>query len=510
MIWTPGQLIQLGKYQVIQKIGAGGFGLTYLAQDKRLQRQVVIKAPNLTFQREQDYEQFIQRFQQEGRVLAKLSHPNVVRVIDFFQEAGMPCLVMEHVKGKTLSEHIQQCGGKLSEKEAVRYFRQLAATLHTVHQFGLIHCDIHPNNIMLRPGAEPILIDFGSTKSLRPMTYAAITTFNEYFSPYEQGNGDPKATLDVYGLAATLYFSVTGQYPQAAKARKLYGDKLRPPQGHCPELSDWLNQAILSGMALEALERTPSMQAWLDLLGPPQPKLEPRLASVVRKSQERRPQRSAGRPSKIRVQKQTAQSFPWSSLSTLLLGYLPTGTIIGLSNSPLLALALALALAWSESGTSALASALALALALVLVLALAWVLAGAWVLAWALTLAGVLALALAGALAGVLYWSSDWVDELGNKNLDNWMVVGCIPVSCSIGAIAGYFSGIGIWAGLGMGTLSLIQFVMIIVAMSVAKETLKESRYPFRIFPIFSIFSLLGLALGGGMGWWLKLSGVNL
>ena len=485
MIWVKGQALQSDKYHIIQHIGGGGFGLTYLAKDMRLQRQVVIKAPNRTFQRDQDYEPFIRRFKLEGQVLAKISHPNVVRVIELFQEAGMPCLVMEYVEGKTLNECIQQTG-KLSEEEAVRYFRQLAMALHTVHQFGLIHCDIHPGNIMLRLGAEPILIDFGSTKSLLPMTYAVTTTVNQSFSPYEQGNDDPKATLDVYGLAATLYFAVTGQKPQAAMNRKLYGDTLKRPQAHCPELSEWLSQAILSGMALEAPERTPSMQAWLGLLYPPQPR--PQTQYPIPATRLKTAQQPARNP---------IPSFAWFGLCILLLGYLSIGIIMGLSNYSLWAGAWAVtwagagALAWSGDG------------------ARTW--AGAGALAWA----GTFAWAGAGNWDGALAWAGAWIvawawagaGALIGEEEDVW--VWCIG-SCSAGAIAGYFTGVGIWAGLGMGVLALVQFFMVIGGMLIAEEALKQRNHPIRIFLTFSMFSLLGLALGSGIGWELKLSGVNL
>ena len=242
MIWTTGQLLQSGKYQVIKHIGGGGFGLTYLAEDKHLPRQVVIKTPNHRFQREQDYEKFIRRFQMEGEALAKISHSNVVDVIELFQEAGMPCLVMKYVEGETLSDRIRK-SGCLPEEEAVRYFRQLAIALQAMHKANLIHCDIHPSNIILRPGAEPILIDFGSTKSLVPRTYTVTTTVNQSFSPYEQRYGDHQPTLDVYGLAATLYFAVTGKNPEDAIDRKINvttikGDTLTPPREHRPGLSE--------------------------------------------------------------------------------------------------------------------------------------------------------------------------------------------------------------------------------------------------------------------------------
>jgi aminoglycoside phosphotransferase (APT) family kinase protein len=497
MIWANGHLLQSGKYQVIKQIGGGGFGLTYLAADQRLQRKVVIKAPNRTFQQDQDYEKFVRRFQREGEVLDKISHPNIVRVIELFQESGMPCLVMEYVEGETLNQCIRRMG-YLPEADAVQYFRQLATALQAVHQVGLIHCDIHPGNIMLRQGTEPILIDFGSTKPLLPMTYTVTTTVNDDYSPYEQRKGDPQPTLDVYGLAAALYFAVTGQKPQpAAMDRKLYEYKLKSPQQHRSELSDWLNQAILSGMALEAQDRTSSMQAWLNLLHPEALKFQsPQL--------QKRPKRPTS----------SSQSFPWLSLGFFLLGYIAVGITTGLSNSPpwfwawflTLALTLAGSWKWTLAGvwalagvgsvvgyfTGALSGSLPGGLTGLLIGALTGALIGALMLTFALTLDRVWSLGRAGALVKV--------GVLG----------GALALFLVGGGIGGYVTGIGIGSGLGLGLCGLVQLLMIVGGMGAAHTTLQKRYRPVKIFLTYGVFSILGLSLGGGIGWLLKLSGIHL
>ncbi|MBE9033049.1 serine/threonine protein kinase, partial [filamentous cyanobacterium LEGE 11480] len=330
MNWTEGTVLQAGKYKVIRQIGGGGFSLTYLAEDSFLQRQVVIKAPNQLFERDQDYEKFLRRFQREGQVLAKIKHPNIVQVIEFFQESGMPCLVMEYIKGPTLSEYVRQ-HGNLPQDKAVEYFRALAQALHLVHQANLVHCDVHPGNVILQDERKPVLIDFGSAKSLQPSTYTVTTTINDNYSAYEQRSGEPRPTLDVYGLAATLYFAVTGERPLAAMDRKLYGDKLKTPKAHRSDLKPWINQAILQGMELEAEDRSASIQAWLGLFHPPQPKTPKPKQSVTKTSTTARsyPQ------SKARSYPQSKSSLPWSSLGWLAGSYLPMGLIIGLvSTSP--------------------------------------------------------------------------------------------------------------------------------------------------------------------------------
>lgn len=272
MRWTEEQRLQEGRYEVIRHLGEGGLGLTYLAIDSFLDRQVVIKTPNDKFQADQDYEKYVRRFQREGQTLAKIEHPNVVRVFDFFEEAGVPCLVMAYVEGATLSERIQS-QGPLAEDKAVEIFHKLAMALHTLHEADIFHYDIHPGNIILQRNGNPVLIDFGSAKRLTPMTVTVTTTVN-YFSPYEQQYPtnqpkttlEPRATLDIYSLAATLFFAVTGKKPASSINRKLYKEPLESPQLSQPELSLQLCAAILEGMALEEQDRPTTMKDWVSLL----------------------------------------------------------------------------------------------------------------------------------------------------------------------------------------------------------------------------------------------------
>lgn len=334
MTWSNGDLLQAGKYRIIRQMGGSGFELTYLAKDCFLDRQVVIKAVNQQFKANQDYEKFVQRFQQQGQILAKISHPNIVQVIEFFQEAGIPCLVMAYINGETLDERIR-VRGLFNEADAVEYFRKLAAALQMVHKIGLIHCDIHPGNIVLRRQPyipvliEPVLIDFGSAKLLQPTTITLKKTVND-FAPYEQrqdGKYQPKPTLDIYSLAATLYFAVTGEKPQAAIDRKNNGDTLKPPQKHRRELSDWLNQAILKGMALEPEDRPQSMQEWLGLLHPPQPtKKQVKSSTSSSQPKQKKPKNKIG-----------LSTFPFIPSGFLLLVYLLIGTLVGLTNSEVIA-----------------------------------------------------------------------------------------------------------------------------------------------------------------------------
>jgi formylglycine-generating enzyme required for sulfatase activity len=219
----------------------------------------------------------LNRFIQEGQRVAKICHdphPHIVRVTDLFEEAGIHCLVMDYVPGESLWKYVQNQGA-LSEEQAVRYIRQIGEALRVVHKAGLVHRDATPLNIMVRSPEKAVLIDFGIAKGLVPTTSTTTNQAgNRAFAPYEQMvRGSRKITVDVYTLAASLYYVVTGQRPMDSFTRKLDDAELIPPQQLISGLSHATNQAILSGMALEAKDRPQSMEAWLELLPlPPEPK----------------------------------------------------------------------------------------------------------------------------------------------------------------------------------------------------------------------------------------------
>jgi serine/threonine-protein kinase len=306
-------------------LGGGGFGLTFLAQDLSLNRKLVIKTPNRQLQRDQNYDKFVRRFRREGEALAKISHPNVVTVIELFYEDQTPCLVMAYIEGETLNDCIRNHGA-LTQEEAVEQFRKLALALQRLHAAGVIHCDVHPWNIILRQeDREPILIDFGSAKILQPNTYTVTTAANESYAPYEQRRQgvEPHPNWDVYGLAATLYFAVTGHKPQPSIDRKLYGYELIAPQQHRSDLSSWLNQAILQGMALEPENRIASMPSLLGALHPPQP--SPRRIKTPKPDQAQPKRQSKDRPleesqPKVAPKETSKPKFPFTALGFLILG----------------------------------------------------------------------------------------------------------------------------------------------------------------------------------------------
>ncbi|MBD2663619.1 serine/threonine protein kinase [Richelia sinica FACHB-800] len=275
MYWNTGHRLHNDKYIIQEILGQGAFGITYQAiQDTPLQLPVVIKTPNMQLKRDRQYSRYVEKFIQEAKLLGKLCqvpHQNIVRVLDYFEEgdSNTPCLVMEFIDGTSLFDLIENAGQPaklLPEKDAVNCLYQIGDALKSIHQNSIVHRDIHPGNIMLRGGNQPILIDFGLAGGIAPAKSFSKKFGNENFAPYEQMKGSKEITVDIYGFAATLYYAVTGEYPTTSWDRKYHDAKLIAPKQHNPNISDNLNQAILAGMELEAQDRPQTIQAWLNLL----------------------------------------------------------------------------------------------------------------------------------------------------------------------------------------------------------------------------------------------------
>jgi len=273
MSWTPGYKLHQRPYIIETILGQGGFGITYKAKHLQLDYQVVLKTPNVDLQNDPEYHKYVQRFIQEGKTLARLcqnSHPHIVRVSDLFEENGLHCLVMDLIVGQSLWEFVQT-KGRLSEADAVNIIRQIADALVMVHNAGIIHRDAHPGNIMLRNNTSGVLIDFGLAAEIKPQILTSKHLAHLNFAPYEQLKGSGKPTVDVYCLAASLYYAITGQLPTQALDRKLYNEPLISPN-KIVKISDKINDAILKGLGLEPEKRPQTMAEFLRLLDiQPQP-----------------------------------------------------------------------------------------------------------------------------------------------------------------------------------------------------------------------------------------------
>ncbi|WP_445627179.1 protein kinase domain-containing protein [Nostoc sp. DSM 114167] len=263
-----GTILQDGKYTLIQEIGRGGFGITFKATHHYLGQEVVMKTINERLRQHPDFAKFERQFQDEARRLATCIHPNIVRVSDFFVEAGLPYMVMEYIPGETLGDAFVLPGITLPEATAIHYIRQIGAALQVVHNNGLLHRDVKPDNIILRQGTqEVILIDFGIAREFNGgvrQTHTGLVS--EGYSPIEQYMTQAARTpaTDVYGLAATLYALLTAQVPMPALLRDR--EQMPSPRELQPHLSAAVNQAVMRGMAVESRFRPATVAEWLQLL----------------------------------------------------------------------------------------------------------------------------------------------------------------------------------------------------------------------------------------------------
>lgn len=272
MLWTPGQILKTRPYRIDTILGMGGFGMTYKATHLQLNYQVVLKTPNLSLQNDPEYANFVRRFIREGQILAKFcqnAHPGIVRISDLFEEKGLHCLVRDLIVGQSLFDTVRQ-RGRLPDTEAVAMIRQIGEALSDVHQAGIVHRDAHPGNIMLRPNGQAVLIDFGLANELMPTIISSRHPHNPAFAPWEQHiEGSGKPTVDIYALAASLYYAVTGKVPTASLNRHFRNEALPPAKDF--GVKDWVSLAIEKGMASEPQKRPQSMKDWLSYLREPIP-----------------------------------------------------------------------------------------------------------------------------------------------------------------------------------------------------------------------------------------------
>ncbi len=262
-------VLQNGKYRIEAALGEGGFGVTYRAVRLPLNQTVVIKTVRNDDWGGSDPLSQQAQFQQEARRLAQCKHPNIVNVTDFFIERGQPYLVMDYIPGRPVSEIVFP-NRPLPEATALHYINQVGDALRAVHQQGLLHRDVKPQNIMIHDlTGDAILIDFGIARELQAgHTQTHTSIVSDGYAPVEQylPKARRSAATDVYGLAATLYAMVTGEVPLASVLRS--HQPLVPPRQFNPSLNPHVEEAILQGMAEKLTERPQSIATWQSLLKP--------------------------------------------------------------------------------------------------------------------------------------------------------------------------------------------------------------------------------------------------
>lgn len=270
------------RYVVEKVLGAGGFGITYKAFDRILQRSVAIKEffPNPGCIRQgrsvfpagnfniQTYQEAKQEFIREAQLLAKFNHPNIVKVYDYFEENNTAYMVMEFVEGKSLTELLRERGGVIPEDEVLKYTLQIAEALREIHKANWLHRDIKPDNIMVRANGEAVLIDFGIARQFTAMKTQSMTSaLTDGYAPLEQYGSKARfgPYTDIYALGATLYHLLTGQIPPSAPDRA-HGVELKPPHEINRKVSREISEAIMKAMEMEVNKRPQNVDEFISLL----------------------------------------------------------------------------------------------------------------------------------------------------------------------------------------------------------------------------------------------------
>jgi serine/threonine-protein kinase len=230
-----------GRYRLEAKLGSGGMSTVYLARDETLDRPVAVKVMHREMSEQEDQ---LQRFRQEARAVAKLTHPNVVAVIDAGEDGGHPYIVFEYVKGETLKQRISRVGA-LDAQEAIAYAIEVARGLSVAHARQMVHRDIKPQNILIDEEGRAKLTDFGISRQLEQDGMTAtgrVLGTTDYVAPEQaMGRGvDPRS--DIYSLGVVLYEMLVGQVPfhadsQVGVAMKHVNEELPDVQRRRPELS---------------------------------------------------------------------------------------------------------------------------------------------------------------------------------------------------------------------------------------------------------------------------------
>ncbi len=240
----PEGTVLRGRYRIEGILGAGGYAITYIANHTGLDQKVAIKEylPDQFAVREADhatvrprvdaadeYEHGLKRFAEEARTLAKFKHPGIVPVTDIFEENDTAYMVMEYVEGESLQQRLAR-EGTLDEPAFRVIFEPLLEALDEVHDHGILHRDIKPDNIYLRADGSPVLLDFGNSREdIGPKAQSLTVALTPGYAPSEQysSRGKQGPWTDIYSLGATMYAAVTGMRPPEAPDRALDDEYVR-------------------------------------------------------------------------------------------------------------------------------------------------------------------------------------------------------------------------------------------------------------------------------------------
>ncbi|MFL7813769.1 MAG: protein kinase [Anaerolineales bacterium] len=250
----------VGPYRLIEKLGKGGMATVYKAYHPSLDRYVAIKALHPAFM---EHPGFIDRFNREAKVVAKLEHPNIVPIYDYSEHEDRPYLVLKYVRGETLKARLEK--SKLTYKESRHIFRVISSALAYAHKQGVLHRDVKPSNVLLDKAGGIYLADFGLARiaetSQTTLSGQMMMGTPHYISPEQaKGLGDLDARTDIYSLGVMMYELLVGEVPfQADTPFSVIHDHIYSPlplpRDMNPELTDEMQRALLKALAKKKEDR---------------------------------------------------------------------------------------------------------------------------------------------------------------------------------------------------------------------------------------------------------------
>jgi len=256
-----GRLID-GRYEVRERIAAGGMATVYLAFDKRLERLVAVKVMHASFGNDDDKGEFASRFRREAKASARLTHPGMVRVYDQGTDGDLSYLTMEYVEGENLRARLLQ-ESTLTVGESLGIIEAVLDALGAAHRLGLVHRDVKPENILIDSEGRPKLADFGLARAVTEVTSTSTGTVMgtvAYLAPELVQRGQTDARTDVYATGIMLFEALTGRQPFTAPsaievATRHVHEDVPPPSTYVPWLPAELDQLVLTLAAREPASR---------------------------------------------------------------------------------------------------------------------------------------------------------------------------------------------------------------------------------------------------------------
>jgi serine/threonine protein kinase len=274
-VFFRGQTV--GKYKILSPLGSGGFGTVYLADDTWIDKKVAIKVPH---RQNVDFGDLLR----EPRLLASLSHPNIVSILTAEKQDNLFFIVMEYVPGDTLDTVISR-DGAMDLRRALDYTCQICNALDHAHQQGVIHRDLRPGNVLVTEGGLLKVADFGTSRFLEIASHGTTIIGSPPYMAPEQFHGKAVFASDIYSLGVTMYQMLTGVLPYATPSpadleRLMRGELVSPPRSRNPKIPARLNDIVMKAVAPAVGARYQRASDLLkDLLaarGPTTPRFEPR------------------------------------------------------------------------------------------------------------------------------------------------------------------------------------------------------------------------------------------